>query len=370
MTDTVAMSDTLLSGFPSLRSAMERRLDDLLAQECERWCAVDPDLQTGFDLLRGFITNGGKRLRPEFAYWGFVGSGGDPEDLRLLELTAALEMLHTFALVHDDVMDGSTVRRHAPTLHQSLQDSHINGQWRGEARRFSEGMAVLLGDLAFVYAGNFCATLPPVVRSGFHEMAIELHVGQYLDLLGAAHPTSPPHRASLVTRYKTAKYSVERPLLLGSALAACPEQPASWPSAKREQALSRYGLAVGEAFQLRDDLLGAFGDPALTGKPSGDDFRESKETVLVQHARRWVQDHPGAAADSMIFSRLGTASLDDGEIEDLRGLLVRSGACEAVEQRINLLTKRGQRDLLQAGLQPDAMAALHDLAHRAAWRVQ
>src|SRR5687768_1291869 len=206
-------------------------------------------------------------MRPAFAFWSFVGYGGDPLDPRLVDLGAALEMLHTFALVHDDVMDGSAVRRHAPTVHCSLQADHERYGWSGERRRFGEGMAVLLGDLAFVYADFLTSTLPHPVRRCFHDMKVELHVGQYLDLWGAAQRNQTVDRTASVTRYKTAKYSVERPLHLGAALIG---DGALQPESTQARCLTAYGLAVGEAFQLRDDLLGAYGDPQITGKPIGD----------------------------------------------------------------------------------------------------
>jgi geranylgeranyl diphosphate synthase, type I len=327
-------------------------------------------------VLRGFIANGGKRLRPEFAYWSFVGCGGDPDDPALLDLACALEMLHTFALIHDDVMDGSAVRRHAPTVHHALMETHQQGLWRGEPRRFAEGMAVLLGDLAFVYAGRFCSDLPAAVRQCFHEMAVELHVGQYLDLLGAAQANGV-ERAALVTRYKTAKYSVERPLLLGALLANGADLDAGAAAdngnglaGSRDAALSCYGLAVGEAFQLRDDLLGAFGDPALTGKPIGDDFREGKQTLLMQHARRWVESRNGQGhADRGLLQQFDRAAIDEAGVAALQDLLRRSGACEAVEARIDVLTRTAQAELRRAALSTCAEVALHHLAGRAAWRV-
>ncbi|MFN0026102.1 MAG: polyprenyl synthetase family protein, partial [Acidimicrobiales bacterium] len=177
-------------------------------------------------------------------------------------------------------------------------------------------------------------------------------------------------RAGLVTRYKTAKYSVERPLLLGSLLAAPVSVSGPVPFPAREGALSAYGLAVGEAFQLRDDLLGAFGDPAVTGKPIGDDFREGKQTLLMQYARRWVESRNGNAGnDRGLLEQVGTPALDEGGVSALQDLLRRSGACDAVEARIGALTKAAQTDLRRAALSEGAEVALHDLAARAAWRV-
>jgi geranylgeranyl diphosphate synthase, type I len=342
-----------------MREMVERRLDELLAAEAERWCRLDPALELGFDLLRGFIGNGGKRLRPAFCFWAFVGGGGDVEDPRIVDLGAAIEMLHTFALVHDDVMDGSDTRRHAPTVHRSLAHEHRRNGWRGERRRFSEGMAVLIGDLAFVYADRLVAGQPQPVGRLFDDMRVELHVGQYLDLMAAASPQPDQDRADTVLRYKTAKYSVERPLHLGAALAGSVDELGP--------GLTDFGLAVGEAFQLRDDVLGAFGEPSVTGKPRGDDFREGKQTLLVHLARQWCERH-GDAAAAAALSRLGATDLTPGDVDALCEVLERSGARAAVELRIEQLMERSATSLEALPLCQPAPRALDDLARQAAWR--
>ncbi len=364
--------------FEDLRRAVDARLQRLLAEEAERWCRVDADLCHGYELLGRFIANGGKRLRPAFAFWAYVGSGGPADDTAIVDLAAALEMLHTFALVHDDVMDGSDTRRHAPTVHRALTDVHEAQHWHGESRRFGEGVAVLLGDLALVYADGLAAPLPSAVRQCFQEMKIELHVGQYLDVWGAASGEQHPTRAAAVVRHKTAKYSVERPLRLGAVLAASTTATASsgphrsarthGVDAARERALSEFGLAVGEAFQLRDDLLGAFGDPAVTGKPVGDDLREGKQTLLVQFARAWSRTADAPASAARALDRLGATDLDDEGIAALRDVLLASGACDAVERRIAELTGAALAVLPAARLRPDAEDALAELGRRAAWR--
>ncbi|MEO6372946.1 MAG: polyprenyl synthetase family protein [Acidimicrobiales bacterium] len=354
--------------FDAVRRAVDMRLDGLLRLECERWCEVDADLRRGFDLLRAFISGGGKRLRPAFAFWGFVGSGGDPADERIVELGAALEMLHTFALVHDDVMDGSLLRRHAPTIHSAFQGDHDLHRWRGEPRRFGEGMAVLLGDLAFVYSDLLASDLPKAVRSGFHDLKVELHVGQYLDLWGAAQHEPNLDRARQVIRYKTARYSAERPLLLGATLAA--DTPIA-ADMSRLHALREFGLAVGEAFQLRDDILGAFGDPAVTGKPIGDDFREGKQTILAVFTSSWASgdgERLASRAALAALDRLGAPDLSEHEIGLLQGLVESSGARSHVEGRIAELMHIAEQALPAACLGKTAEVALRSLAHQAAWR--
>ncbi len=340
-------------------AAIERRLHEVLDSESRRWSRVDPELVTCFELVSEFIANGGKRLRPAFCVLAHLGVGGRPDDERLMDLGAALELLHTFALVHDDVMDGSDLRRHAPTVHRAMAARHTDGGWSGEQRRFGEGMAVLLGDLTFVYATRLTAGMPTPVIELFGELQIELHVGQYLDLLGAARGDDDAERADRVLLYKTAKYSVERPLHLGVALNGRLE-------ALRDP-LSRLGLAVGRAFQLRDDLLGALGEPAVTGKPIGEDFREGKRTALIHHARRWADEggHPAAGA---ALDRLGQPDLDDEGVRSIQQVLVRSGAVAASEGRIAELMAHAEATLATTDMTEPARQGIARLARRCAWR--
>ena len=261
---------------PSLLTVAERveqRLDALLTAESERWGALSPDLVAPLDSLRALVMSGGKRLRPAFCFWGFRAAGGGDDDAAVIEAGAAFEMLQAFALVHDDIMDGSATRRGLRTAHLAFGDRHDAAVWRGEARRFGEGVAILIGDLAHVYADRLMADTAEPVRAVWDELRIELNVGQYLDILGTARGDTDHEGARRIARYKSGKYTIERPLHVGAALAGRLDE--------LQASLSAYGDPLGEAFQLRDDLLGAFGEEAATGKPVGDDLREGKPTPLL-----------------------------------------------------------------------------------------
>jgi geranylgeranyl diphosphate synthase type I len=237
----------------------ETRVLGLLDAEIARWQTVDPLLEEPLVALRDLVLAGGKRLRPAFCHWAYVGAGGAATDDAVVDAGAALELLHTFALVHDDVMDGSDLRRGLPAIHAGAITRHVAREWRGEPRRFGEGTAILVGDLAFVYADMLFGEADPSARRIFDELRVELCVGQYLDLVGTASGSNDAAQAARIERYKSGKYTVERPLHLGAALAGRLDELA--PS------LSAVGLPLGAAFQLRDDLLGVFGDVAVTGKP-------------------------------------------------------------------------------------------------------
>lgn len=329
---------------------VEARLQAFLDGELARWAAFDSDLRAPIDALAKLALAGAKRLRPAFCHWGFVAAGGDPDDQVVVEAGAAFELLQAFALIHDDVMDGSSVRRGHRTAHLEFAAHHAVEGWRGEARRFGEGMAILVGDLAFVYADQLLNdTGSPAAMAVWNELRVELNVGQLLDMVGTARGDADPLAARRIARYKSGKYTIERPLHVGAALAGGLDHVGA--------ALSAYGDPLGEAFQLRDDLLGAFGDTAVTGKPVGDDLREGKPTPLLAYA---VERCP--ASGQALLERIGAPDLSDEEIGELQELLQTTGAKAAVEATIDELTERAITAICGAPLPEEARSALVELA--------
>ena len=331
--------------------AVDTRLEAVLDAEVARWVGFDADLGPPFEALRFFVLGGGKRLRPAFCHWGFVGCGGEPADPAWVEAGAALELLHCFALVHDDVMDGSSTRRGLPTVHVEFEGRHLSAGWRGEGRRFGEGAAILVGDLAFVLADRLLAGASGAAWAVWDELRLEVNVGQYLDMLHTAKARPTVASARRICTYKTAKYTIERPLHLGAALAGAVD-------AGTRSALTGYGLPLGEAFQLVDDLLGAFGDPERTGKPVGDDLREGKPTRLLALA---LERATGADLD-LLRTRVGCCDLADDEVLAILAVLEATGARAEVEAAV---TKLADTALAQAAALPltgDARTALTEIA--------
>ena len=339
----------------TVAARVEERLDALFTTETDRWRALSPDLVDPIDSLRSLVMDGGKRLRPAFCFWGFRAAGGAEDDRQVIDAGAAFEMLQAFALVHDDVMDGSATRRGARTAHLRFEDRHTTAEWRGEPRRFGEGVAILIGDLAHVYADQLLAGAPAEVRIVWDELRVELNVGQYLDILGSARGDTDLEGARRIARYKSGKYTIERPLHVGAALAGrLPEL---------EAPLSAYGDPLGEAFQLRDDVLGAFGEAAVTGKPVGDDLREGKPTPLLALAV--------AAADAAalgVLATVGDPDLSLAAIARIQEVLVDTGAAAEIETMIGALTARAVEAIESAPIADDARTALVDLAHFVAQR--
>lgn len=334
---------------------VEERLKRLFRPEIDRWAAVDPELETPFACLAELTLSGGKRLRPAFCHWAFVGAGGDPADPSVTDVGAAFELLHAFALIHDDVMDGSDFRRGLQTVHQQYAQRHAALAWRGEPRRFGEGVAILIGDLAFVYADTLMADVPPAARALYDEMRIEITVGQYLDMMGAARARTSVADARRIALYKSAKYTIERPLHIGAALCNRLEDLSA--------PFTSYGLPLGEAFQLRDDVLGAFGDTGSTGKPVGDDLLEGKPTLLLALARE--RAHGSAEA---LLDRVGAPDLTAEEIEAMQEVLVSTGALQSIEALIASRVEEAIAALANAPVEESARAALTEIAPYVAWR--
>ena len=331
------------------------RIDRLLASEQERWAAVDADLGEPIAALRALIA-GGKRLRPAFCHWGWVGAGGDADDPRVVDAGAALELLHTFALVHDDIMDGSARRHGLDCLHVDFAARHDERGWHGEARRFGDGAAILAGDLAFVYADLVLRGAPEAALDVFTELRLEVNVGQYLDLVGTASRRATVAQARTICIYKSGKYTVERPLHLGAALAGRLDDLA--------KPYTAYGVPLGEAFQLRDDLLGAFGDGDRLGKAVGEDLREGKPTALYALAR----DRATGAGATLLAQRFGHGDLTPEEITALQDVLVTTGARAAVEESVGTLVGQALAALADAPITPVAREELAALAHFVAGR--
>ncbi|WP_280258954.1 polyprenyl synthetase family protein [Nocardia wallacei] len=317
------------------------------------WSSVVADIER--------FTVGGKHLRPEFCYWGWRAGGGTDGD-RVVQVSAALELLHAFALVHDDIIDHSDIRRGLPTMHRHCAELHRRYGLRGHSAAFGEAVAILVGDLCLGWfrdmldAGVFGLAQGRDVRRLASRTIAELVGGEYLDLAeqSAQHPSIA--RSSKVIVYKTSRYTIERPMQLGATLAG--GDPVVVNS------FSRYALPLGEAFQLRDDLLGAFGDPRLTGKPDGDDLRAGKGTVLMATTRELADDVARRAIDA----HLRRETVTEEDVACLREIMVATGAVKAIEERIGRQMRAAVRAADEIPTDTVVREALRDLASRTAYR--
>jgi len=345
-----------VSALPQVRSQVGQVLAEFLAKQRAVLPGAADELRPGLDALDGLLA-GGKRLRPAFCYWGWRGTGAAdcPE---LLAAAAALELLHAAALVHDDVMDGSDTRRGQPALHRRFAAYHAERGWRGSAAAFGTGAAILLGDLLLGWTDELFAAsglAPGALARGrpvLDLMRGEVMAGQYLDLMAQASGDGSVASALRVVEYKTARYTIERPLHLGAALAG----PGS--AGAITAAYTGYGRPLGVAFQLRDDILGIFGDPARTGKPATDDLRAGKRTVLLAITR--ARASPGQAA---ILDRwLGDPELDEAAAAEMCAVITSTGALAECERLIGRHLDQALGALDAAPVTAEARAALAELA--------
>ncbi len=341
-----------------VRAAVWDALSDFLEVQRETLAAMDESLLPVIDEVCA-LADGGKRLRPLFAYWGWRGVRGEgpgESDETVLRAVAALEFVHASALVHDDVMDGALTRRGRPATHVGFASRHGDGALAGDGDTFGLGAAILVGDLALVWSDELlrCSGISPAAlsraRTVWDTMRTEVTAGQYLDLLRAAGGLPGAQGALTVARYKRAGYTVQRPLQLGAAIAGAGPRAADVYTA--------VGLPLGEAFQLRDDVLGVFGDPAVTGKSADDDLREGKQTLLIALAEEEADD----AGRRLLVEALGDPDAGEEQFAALRDLIETTGARARVEERIAERTATARAAIADAPIAEEARAALDALA--------
>jgi geranylgeranyl diphosphate synthase, type I len=363
----------------AFREAVTAEISAFLSEQSAVLDSVGPEL-VPVHLMASQMLCGGKRIRPAFCVWGYVAAAGIPTEEELKPLLAAagsLDVLHVSALIHDDLMDSSDLRRGRPAAHRQFEALHANAGWLGDSAAFGRAGAILLGDLLLMWsaqmlhgAGVDQSTLEralPIVEA----MRTEVTCGQYLDMVAQAHPLrkrAPAigslkptielalDDASRVVEYKAARYTVQRPCQIGAALGGGTDE--------LYFALGAYGSPLGRAFQFRDDLLGVFGDPQITGKPAGDDLREGKRTVLVAHAYA----HAGDDGQKLLVQRLGDPALDDAGISELQQVIVESGARDAVESMINDYYERALKALHDTEITEEGRVGLTALADAAVRR--
>lgn len=345
-----------------IRIRVQQDLTDFLVEQTHYLGEIGTELIPAAEAINSFLLDGGKRLRPLFAYCGYISAGGQ-DDAAIIRAIASLELLQGCALIHDDLIDASDTRRGKPSIHRLFESIHQNEELSGSAANYGASAAILLGDLALVWADQM------LHRSGisemqlvrtlpiYDEMRVEIMAGQFLDIHEQALATQSVARSLKIARYKSGKYTVERPLHFGASLALS-------PGLARENffaMFSEYGLPLGEAFQLRDDLLGVFGDPSLTGKPAGDDLREGKRTVLMA----MTQDRASVKEEAVIAKLFGDRHLQAEAVESLRSIIVSTGAKDHVEELIEKLVLTALDALNREEIAPDAHALLNEMASMA-----
>ncbi|MFT7600031.1 MAG: geranylgeranyl diphosphate synthase type I [Acidimicrobiales bacterium] len=340
------MSDTP-SGLTEVAQLVDRRLAALFDEQEAIWAAIDERLVEAIAELRR-ITMGGKRLRAGFCYWAWLGATGgssvgqssprqssleqvsDADHATIIDACASFELLQAFALIHDDIMDDADRRRSEQTIHVAQANLLVERGWRGEPRRYGEGVAILVGDLSHVYADQLIGNASPQTRELWDRLRIELNLGQYLDMRTAAAAERDRTTAIQVATFKSALYTIVRPLQVGASIAH--SATGELDNSALMAGLEKYGIPAGQAFQLRDDLLGVLGDESTIGKPVGNDLREGKPTELVA-----VAFERATSDERLLLDRIGQPDLDDTQIVAIIDVLKNTGAVDEIESRIDEL---------------------------------
>ncbi|MGB7448511.1 MAG: isopentenyl-diphosphate Delta-isomerase [Ornithinimicrobium sp.] len=316
---------------------------------------LDHDLPTW---LTALVAHVGKRIRPQMCHWGYVAAGGAGSSAahdQVCRVAAATELLHTFALVHDDVMDESPWRRGRPAAQVQARVQHERGGFAGDPARFGDNIAILLGDLAHMQADQLIAGLPEPLRHQWFELCAELIAGQGADLTAAAGDLRSYEQAERIAWLKSGAYTIERPLLLGACAAEADEA--------QRRSLTDYGHALGRAFALRDDILGVWGDPDVTGKPGGDDLLARKPTVLWMAASERLD-----VQGQRLLDRVGTPEADADDVSRLQEAMLAAGIATWAEGRVRSLVERAVDGLDAGGLTPSGVQGLRRAAESVAWR--
>ncbi|WP_293768699.1 polyprenyl synthetase family protein [uncultured Corynebacterium sp.] len=367
------MNEAASLSFDAVPSAVKSQLENFLKSRRADIKAIGQPVTDAATFLEDFVLGGGKRIRPLYAWAGFIGAGGldmpeasavDPE--AMLTAASSLEFIQACALIHDDIVDSSDTRRGNPTVHRALEAQHRANSWSGDSAHYGESAAILVGDLALVWAEDMFqdSGLPQDAlrraRAPWRGMRTEVIGGQLLDISLEAAANESIELSDSVNRFKTAAYTIERPLHLGAAIAGA--------NNKLIAAFRGYGRDIGIAFQLRDDELGVFGDPAITGKPAGDDLREGKRTVLLGLALSAADAaDPAAAAE---LRRLIGQTDDPADIARMAQIIDDSGARQQLEDRISALTNSGLQHLRSANVSADVATMLEALAVKSTARAK
>jgi geranylgeranyl diphosphate synthase, type I len=342
--------------FEVWRIGLRRKVLDHLSEFVAKRCAAElaeSGVEVAGEILLNFVA-GGKCLRSTYMYLGWLAGSADSDEA--LFASAGLELLHAFALLQDDVMDAAASRRGRPSAHIQFSQWHLNRKLSGPAERFGESAAILLGDLCLIWAEQMLRESGLEYRSlqrawpRYDAMRTELALGQFADLASDVRDLPSMDMVLEIARRKSGNYTVRRPLEIGAAMSGCSDRTVS--------GLGRYGEAVGEAFQLRDDLLGVFGAAAVTGKPDGQDLIEHKATSVVIAAHQ-LSDPP---TRRQLTELMNTGELDGAAIERWRTLIVTTGAVEWIENTISDRVSAALDELDQLRIADPVRAALTNMA--------
>ena len=336
---------------PGFLDRVAARVGNVIEEGRTRYGRFDPEIDSLFGRLSALAENRGKGTRADAARLGWLAAGGATDDPTPVNVGAAFELLHLSALVHDDMIDGSSSRRGVPTVHVEAAARHKAGGWAGSGGHFGNSVAVIAGNIITALAQSALGEVNAAARHEWTRVQLEVNLGQYLDVVSAAGQTVDEERVHTVMRLKTAAYTFARPLRTGAAATGRADE-------MMLDDLGAYGHLVGMAFQIRDDILGVFGDESVTGKPAGDDLREGKATLLLV----WSSSRP-ENRESGVYRRVGSPDLTGDEIDLMRHTMELDGTLRRAESEAQAYVDKAIGQL--GSIPGETRKALENLARSA-----
>ena len=337
------------------KSYLDPFLNAFLDEKLSEASKIHPEVTVLVEEIRRFVAAGGKRVRPAFAYAAYISSGGRSLEA-ILYASASLELLHAFALIHDDIIDNSDLRRGKPSVHKVFEDFHHKRGLKGDVKNFGLSSAILAGDLAITFADELLNTAPfPAERIRrakryYDLMKKQVLYGQYLDVLVPLKKEVTEKDVLTIIEYKTAKYTVERPLHIGASLSGADED--------YFKLFSSYGIPLGQSFQMQDDIMGTFSSAEKIGKPVDSDIKEGKQTMLVVKAYEFSKKAEREFLDTV----LGDDKASDKDIEGVRDIIRTSGALTYCHELSNALIKKAKKSIEKARFEEDGKKFLLEAA--------
>ncbi len=315
----------------NFKGTFDKRLEAYFEVKKKEAAVISPEYTDLVQYLSEYILAGGKRIRPFLAYMGYKVSGGNNNE-KIMRLGMALEIFHSFALIHDDIIDFSNLRRNKPTFHIMLQEWHQSKNWRGSSSDFGLGLAVLAGDILSTWSNELVFNLNNRrVFKLYQEMKNEIMIGQAEDIfLSEVKNISDKDRIVSVMMRKTSDYTAQKPLILGATLAGARNS--------QQEFYKNLSVPLGLAFQLKDDVLGMFGKRREIGKPTDSDIKEGKITLLIYYALK-----SGKISRDYLLKLLGNKKVTREQIVEFKNIIKRSGALQRVDSEIDKYIGKAKR---------------------------
>jgi len=323
---------------------VEKELDLFFKDKLEKADKIDPSSKQMIELLKEFTLRGGKRLRAALVYYGYRCFSN--KNLKeIIKASVTMELIQSYLLIHDDIIDNDDLRRNGPTLHISYKNIAKRKYKKIDSNHFGLSMAILAGDICAAFANEIMAKLKIKEKNKIQALNVLNHslhhviYGQVLDVLSELRIITNKD-IEKIHRLKTATYTIESPLHIGALLAGAKQ--------KHLKTLSNYAIPLGKAFQIKDDILGMFGEKEKVGKPVGSDIKEGKKNLLILKAL----ESATPAQRQAIEEALGNQDLTKNQLNQVRAIVIKTGSLSYSQNLAKNLVKKAKSAIKSAKFRP------------------